>query len=523
MRGADVLAARLAAHGVETVFALSGNQIMPVFDAMLGTGIRLVHARHEGACVYMAEAHAQLAGGVGVALVTAGGGLGNAAGALIAAQASDTPVLLLSGDSPAGSDGRGAFQEMDQTGVTAGLTKHARRVMRPGDMAEAVDEAMSLARSNRPGPVHLALPADVLTDLAAAARDGVAAHAGSALPLPDMDLFHEAARPLVLLGPSLTKTRAPGLAEALEAKLGAPVLALESPRGLNDPSLGRLAEVARKADCILSLGKAVDFTLKFGAAAAWPSGHWLMVLGDPAQVAMARRNLGPRLTTMVEADPARVARALADGARQGRHRAGWIGGVAALVAARAPAAGTEGISPMDICATVQRQIDRSASAILVCDGGEFGQWAQAGIAAPRRVMNGVSGVIGGGVGYAIGARAADPDAAVFAMMGDGTVGFHFGEFETAAREGLPFVAVIGNDRRWNAEHLIQMREFGEDRTHGCGLSGARYDTAVAALGGFGAHVTRASDLDAALDAAIASGLPACINVEMKGQPAPTLT
>ena len=103
--GAHALVDVLRAAGVRCIFSLSGNQIMPVYDALIGAGIRLVHVRHEAAAVYMAEAWAQLTGEVGVALVTAGAGFGNALGALISARASETPVLLLSGDSPRAQDG----------------------------------------------------------------------------------------------------------------------------------------------------------------------------------------------------------------------------------------------------------------------------------------------------------------------------------------------------------------------------------------------------------------------------------
>jgi len=105
-------------------------------------------------------------------------------------------------------------------------------------------------------------------------------------------------------------------------------------------------------------------------------------------------------------------------------------------------------------------------------------------------------------------------------MGDGTVGFHLSEFETAVREDLPFVGIIGNDRRWNAEHQIQVRDFGADRTHGGGVSDARYDAAMIALGGFGARITDLADLPGAVNAAVASGKPACIDVVIDGLPAP---
>jgi acetolactate synthase-1/2/3 large subunit len=110
---------------------------------------------------------------------------------------------------------------------------------------------------------------------------------------------------------------------------------------------------------------------------------------------------------------------------------------------------------------------------------------------------------------------------VFVLSGDGSIGFHLAEFETAAREGVPLVVVIGNDECWNAEHQIQLRKYGPERLIGCGLSGARYDQAAIALGGHGAYVTELAELDGALAGAIASGKPACVNVAMEGLPAPS--
>src|SRR6185295_5434220 len=113
-------------------------------------------------------------------------------------------------------------------------------------------------------------------------------------------------------------------------------------------------------------------------------------------------------------------------------------------------------------------------------------------------------------------------APVVALLGDGTFGFHLSEFDTAARERLPFVAVVGNDACWNAEHQIQLRAYGRERAHGCELLPARYDQAAAALGAHAEHVTRAADLPAALERALASGRPACVNVMIERVAAPTV-
>ena len=108
-------------------------------------------------------------------------------------------------------------------------------------------------------------------------------------------------------------------------------------------------------------------------------------------------------------------------------------------------------------------------------------------------------------------------------MGDGTFGFHMAEFDTAIRHGLPFVAVVGNDAKWNAEYQIQRRDYGANRAHGCELRpGTRYDQVVQALGGHGEFVERAEELPAALERAFGSGMPACVNVVIDGKPAPNL-
>ena len=106
----------------------------------------------------------------------------------------------------------------------------------------------------------------------------------------------------------------------------------------------------------------------------------------------------------------------------------------------------------------------------------------------------------------------DAHAPIFAVMGDGTFGFHMAEIETAARRMLPFVAIVGHDACWNAESQLQRRHYGENRMHGCELLPARYDAWASALGGHGEQVTAAHELGSAIAMAIASGRPAVINV-----------
>ena len=142
--------------------------------------------------------------------------------------------------------------------------------------------------------------------------------------------------------------------------------------------------------------------------------------------------------------------------------------------------------------------------------------------APRRMINSVSGAIGAGLPFALAARMHDAQAPIFAVMGDGTFGFHMAEIETAVRRQLPFVAIVGNDACWNAESQLQRRHYGENRMHGCELLPARYDLVANALGGHGELVEAPDQMDGAITRAIASGKPAVVNVMTQSIPAPAL-
>ncbi|MFT6579875.1 MAG: acetolactate synthase-1/2/3 large subunit [Alphaproteobacteria bacterium] len=530
MRGADIVAKTLADAGVRTVFTLSGNQIMPIFDACIDANIRLVHVRHEAAAVYMADAWAQITGEVGVALVTAAPGFANALSPLYSALGAESPVVFLSGDSPLSQDGMGAFQELAQADMSASVTKASYRA--GADIGNDIATAIRTALSGRPGPVHVALPFDILNKQYDA--DAMAAKSATERLVADLDTtsaaailkaMSAAARPLVLTGPMLNASRAGALVHGLADALDAPVIPMESPRGLRDPSLGLIGAPLGQADFILALGKSIDFTLGFGRPPNVDDACEFFVIDpDESGIERARRSLGKQLIGVARADSDAAAKVLIDSGARGNHRAAWRAECAVAMASRdmaaLPAPPPGGVSSHALCDAVQAVVAAADNPILVCDGGEIGQWAQAFITAPKRVINGTSGAIGGCLSYAIAAKLADPSATVVLVMGDGTSGFHFSEFDTALRADAPILAVIGNDARWNAEHVIQMRDYGAERMIGCELRETRYDLAAAGLGCHGEHVTAVSGLAPALQRALDSGLPACVNVQIDSHPAP---
>ncbi len=535
-RGADALIRALEAAGTRRIFTLSGNHIMPVFDAAFDSKIALVHTRHEASAVHMADAYARITGEVGIALVTGGPGHANAVSALYTAQMAEAPIVLLSGHAPNDQLGQGAFQEMRQAEMAASVTKAAWTCAGADQVAGDVAKAIRLARSGRPGPVHLSLPADVLDDAAAASTLTADAFAPEPIPLDErtatelMQYLAQAKRPMVLVGPSCMTRAGRALIAALEAASGAPVIGMESPRGIADASLGAFAQVLPQADCILLVGKRVDFTLKFGNAPFPVEAHVHQVDAEPAEFERTRRALGARLRCTARADAVSALKALAEAARRAPKSGSsdWLADVRSAIAWRPPAWDTarsdiaDRLHPVQMLRPLQALLDSHADAVLVCDGGEIGQWAMACLSAPHRVNNGVAGSIGSGLPYALGARCAVPEAPVVAIMGDGTIGFHIAEYDTAVRYALPFVSVIGNDARWNAEYQIQLRDYGADRLLGCELRPLRYDAVAQAFGAHGELVTEPGAMLAAAQRATASGLPACVNVMIEGVPAPQI-
>jgi acetolactate synthase-1/2/3 large subunit len=537
LRGADILARSLAAAGVRHLFSLSGNQIMPVYDAAIEARLSIVHVRHEGAAVHMADAWGRLTGEPGVALLTGGPGHANGVGALYTALAAESPVVLLSGHAPLAELGRGAFQEMRQADLAAPVTKDSWTAGSAATLGVEIERALRIARSGRPGPVHVSLPFDVLearVDANAIASSQPVAPAVQRLDESVGDTVHaelkRAHRPLVLVGPVMANGAGRAARERLAAATGVPVVCMESPRGINDPSLGAFADVLHEADLVVLLGKQPDFTLRFGAPPALAADcRFIVIDPEPAALQRAMKTLAPaaRVLLSAVADPFAAAQDLAaKGRAVGSQQ--WAEDVQSAIRFR-PAewktlvSRSEGpLHPVEVGRAVQQILDRSRDAVLVADGGEFGQWAQACTSAPTRLINGPGGSIGSAIPFALTARLARPDATVVAMLGDGTFGFHLAEVDTAARARLPFLAVIGNDACWNAEHQIQLRTYGRDRAHGCELLPTRYDQAVMALGGHGEHVVRATDLAAALERALGSQRPACVNVMIERAPAPTV-
>ncbi len=552
VRGADVLVQTLKEAGVKTIYTLSGNHIMPIFDAAIGSGIELVHVRHEAAAVHMADAAARLTGRIGVAMVTGGPGHANAVSALYTALQCESPVILLSGHAPSNQLGKGAFQEMDQASVAAPCAKASILIQSRLTLKENLRYAIATATSGRPGPVAISLAQDALDGLA---HDGLPA-AASQLQTKNtaasnaaknstqnkaelLATIKEVARligsaksPLILCGPQMLQPKHRSLLDDLENHSGVPVIGMESPRGMNDPALGAFASVAARADLVVLVGKQLDFTLKFADRSAFSEGvKFLVIDANEKALARAKALLGDRLILSAAHDAPTVIHGLSTAAFDSRNQqSAWFTEVKAAIN-RIPAdAQNPGqknlLHPTEVLAPFAKLAKEAHSkgreVILVSDGGEFGQWAQAMIRTRVRLINGPAGAIGAAIPMAIAAAHERPDALILAFMGDGAFGFHAAEFDTAVRCEKRFICVVGNDACWNAEYQIQLRSYGENRLIGCELLPLQYQKVAQAYGANGASCASIKELEKAVGEAISSEKAFCINAFISRTAAPAL-
>ena len=529
---AGVIARFLKRRGVRRVFGLCGGHIMPIWMRIDAEGIALIHVRDERAAVYMAQAHAELTGEVGVALVTAGPGITNAMTGIANAHVARAPVLILSGTPPTAQENRGALQDLDHCQFVRPLTRYARTVRAPALVLQELDEAWSraLGEGGEPGPVYLDFPVDTLRAVvpkavqleehfrpkerfAAAPRaDEIAAAA---------ELLWSAKKPLVISGRGARRA-GPELVALLD-RLGAAYLDTSESRGLvrqDHPAVvGALrGAVMGQADCVLTIGRRLDFQLAYGSPAVFPGAKFVRIADMPGELRDNRRG-----AVEILADPAlALAAILAQaGGRVPAADRPWLQGlrarhqerVAKLAAEMAVAPdGPDGfMHPNRLLAAIRDRLP--GNAIVVADGGDFLSFARVGIPAERYLDPGSLGCIGVGTPFGIAASLAFPGAPVVVLTGDGAFGFNAMEIDTAARHRVPLLVVVANNGAWQIEVRDQQDTHG--KVVGTRLQRADHAAMARAFGLHAERVESAAQLGRAVErafAAMSAGKPALLDV-----------
>src|SRR3954451_14143392 len=410
LRGADIVARSLARLGCDRVFTLSGNHIMSIFDAAIEAKLDLVHVRHEAAAVHMADAWGRLTGKPGIAMVTGGPGHANAVGALYTALGAESPMVLLSGHAATWELGRGGFQEIRQADMASPVSKASFTATSAANLGRDVGEAIRIATSGRPGPVHLSLPSDLLEERVESnaivwpdARPASVPALSDAVADATLAAISSAARPIIFAGPQLSGVSGRALLSRLEAATQTPAVILESPRGIADATLGAFSDLVRRADLIVLLGKALDFTTRWLSGSSFdPAVRLISIDPEAALVERAAKEMDGRLVLGSIADVCGAAEALIRRAAMVKPRdGGWLKEARAALDTR-PAAWASTVSPTpgrlgpaQVFRALRPYVERDPDTVLICDGGEFAQWGQSMLPVRRRMINGVAGSIGG--------------------------------------------------------------------------------------------------------------------------------
>ncbi|MCD6641089.1 MAG: hypothetical protein LT071_14400, partial [Nocardioides sp.] len=288
------------AHGVETMFTLSGAHVFPMYDGAVKADppMRLLDVRHEQTAAFAAEATGKLTRVPGLAVLTAGPGVTNGISAIAQAQFGGSPMVVVGGRAPQNRWGTGALQEIDQPPLIAPISKSARTLMTAADVAPGLDEAFTLARSSHRGPVFVDVPMDEFFN--SATSPAPAARAERLEPDPEAvaaiaRLLATASRPVLILGTDVWADGAEDAALRFVQDLGIPTLTNGMGRGIIPGGHPLLVTKARGAalsgaDLVVVVGTPLDFRLGygvFGGPDKNPSGAFARVVhvaDSPGQV-----------------------------------------------------------------------------------------------------------------------------------------------------------------------------------------------------------------------------------------------
>ncbi len=523
--GGRLIARRLRAAGVGTLFTLSGGHLFSLYDGCRAEGIEMVDVRHEQTAAFAAEGWAKVTRTIGVCALTAGPGVTNGMSAIASASQNNSPVLVLGGRAPAWRWGQGSLQELDHVPFVAPLVKLAATAGSAAEIPALVDEAIAVALTPQFGPTFLDFPLDHVFSSAACGPPSAAPRDPWGAPGVGGDeldraaaLLRTAERPVIMAGTGLYWGRGEEQLRALAQKLRIPVFLNGLARGCLPADHELFFSRARGsglrgADVALVVGAPLDFRLAFGDAFA-PEAEIIAIDAAEPSRAHPRRvaaelygGLGATLASLREAAAGKVAA-----------RESWLAHLReAEHAAREQEA--EGLDdprvpmhPMRVYAELAPLLDRDA--IVVCDGGDFVSFAGRLIESfqPGCWLDpGPYGCLGSGPGYALAAKLAHRPRQVVLLLGDGAFGFSGMEFDTLARHGVAVVGVVGNNGIWALEKHPMEFVYGYSVLADLRPE-TRYDRVVEALGGHGELVREPGELRGAWERSLASGLPALINV-----------
>jgi acetolactate synthase-1/2/3 large subunit len=515
---------------VGAVFSLSGGHIDRIYDGFLEYGVNLIDVRHEQAAAMMAHAWSIYSGNPGVCLVTAGPGFTNALTGVVNAYQENAPLIVISGVSPLKDHGLGALQEINQADMIKSSVKWHSVCLDVKRIPEYLFTAFRQAVSGRPGPVFLELPPDVL-NITVNADELIWPKKGSRAPAPGpdpslikpaADLIKTAERPFIISGSGVGLSRCDAALKKFIDASGIPFALISTGRGtlpddhplsLWDGGLMGILTALSQADLVIALGVRFNWLLMYGQA--FPQAKMVRVDIDATEIDRNRQadigivgDLGLTLDLLADAVERKDLSAWRESLKEA-----YMPMIQEEINARNKP--SDPIHPARMVERVREAVGENA--LFIVDGGDTSYYGQTVLSASERggvvgSASGQFGCLGTGVPFAIAAKVARPDKTIVVINGDGSFGLNAMEFDTAVRHDLPFVCVVNNDCAWGMIKHGQELCYGDDRVCGSELGVVHYEKMAEALGGYGELVEKDEDIVPAIQRALESGKPACVNV-----------
>jgi oxalyl-CoA decarboxylase len=524
----------LKLNGIKTIYGVPGIPITDFGRMAQASGIRVLSFRHEQNAGYAASIAGYLTKQPGICLTVSAPGFLNGLTALAHATTNCFPMILISGSSEREIVDlqQGDYEEMDQLAIAKPLCKAAYRVLHAQDIGIGLARAIRSAVSGRPGGVYLDLPAKLfgqVMDAEAGKKSLVKVidAAPAQLPAPDavkraLEVLKGAKRPLIILGKGAAYAQADDAIRTFVEKSGIPFLPMSMAKGLLPDTHPQCAGAARStvlkdSDVVMMIGARLNWLLSHGKGKTWGEApkKFVQIDIEPKEMDSNVEIAAPLVGDIGSCVNALLA---AMGNNWTAAPADWTSAVTKKrdenVAKMAPRFMSNAV-PMDYygaLGVLRTVIKERPDAILVNEGANTLDLARGAIdlSKPRkRIDVGTWGVMGIGMGYAIGA-AVETGKPVLAVEGDSAFGFSGMEIETICRYKLPVCVVIfNNDGIYRGTDVN--KSGGADPATTVFVKGARYDKMMEAFGGVGVNATSPDELKRAVNEAMDSGKPTLIN------------
>lgn len=522
LKGADILMHCLEKEGVEVVFGYPGGAVLPIYDALYDSNLKHILARHEQGAVHAADGYARASGKVGVCIATSGPGATNLVTGIATAYMDSIPLVCLTGQVASSLIGKDAFQEADITGITLPITKHNYQLERTEDLARTIKEAFYIARTNRPGPVVVDLPKDLMAETIEFEDDDEAVSmrgyrvikcVNSGQIISAAEMINKAQKPIIYAGGGVIASGGAEELRQVAEKSKIPVtttlMGMGAFPGNNYLSLGMLGMHGTRyanyaigeCDVLIAIGVRFDDRVTGKLETFAPHAKIIHIDIDAAEIG---KNMGVHIP--IVGDVKEALEALLPRLESREETTEWHHTIARWkdefpLRYGNPSAGR--IMPQHI---VEKIYDLTqGESIIATEVGQHQMWAAQyyQYKHPRSfISSGGLGTMGFGFPAAIGAQIACPDKRVIDIAGDGSIQMNIQELGTAVQYKLPVIICILNNqylgmvRQWQ-ELFHEGRYSYTDMSHQ-----PDFVKLAEAYGAVGMRITRTEDVGAALKEAL---------------------